>query len=118
MLSSLFEEEPGTDPQPGAGGTSRPAIPRPPCSRNATGLCGLSNLGATCYMNALLQTLHYTPEFRGVCVCVSLLLDFISFSGFPIIAEALFGISEQELGLGTKLASHLCTCVHGCQQSG
>ena len=25
---------------------------------------GLSNQGATCYMNSLLQTLYFTPEFR------------------------------------------------------
>jgi ubiquitin carboxyl-terminal hydrolase 47 len=26
---------------------------------------GLSNQGATCYMNSLLQTLYMTPEFRA-----------------------------------------------------
>lgn len=25
---------------------------------------GLSNIGATCYMNSLLQTIYMTPEFR------------------------------------------------------
>jgi hypothetical protein len=34
--------------------------PAPHCS-----LVGLSNQGATCYMNSLLQTLFMTPEFRA-----------------------------------------------------
>lgn len=29
---------------------------------------GLSNQGATCYMNSLLQTLYMTPEVCGVCI--------------------------------------------------
>ena len=44
------------------------SLPRPAAPRNATDLCGLSNLGATCYLNSLLQTLHFTPEFRGQSV--------------------------------------------------
>ena len=67
MLSGLFEEEAAQyESQQGLQGVSRPDLSRPPSPRNATGLCGLSNLGATCYMNALLQTLHFTPEFRGI----------------------------------------------------
>eukprot|EP01130_Rhizamoeba_saxonica_P000691 TRINITY_DN1062_c0_g1_i1.p1 TRINITY_DN1062_c0_g1~~TRINITY_DN1062_c0_g1_i1.p1 ORF type:complete len:1244 (+),score=371.90 TRINITY_DN1062_c0_g1_i1:66-3797(+) len=31
----------------------------------ATGFVGLSNQGATCYLNSLLQTLYMTPEFRN-----------------------------------------------------
>ena len=37
----------------------------PPLPRGPTGLCGLQNQGATCYLNSLLQTLFFTPEFRS-----------------------------------------------------
>lgn len=36
----------------------------PPEPRGLTGICGLQNQGATCYLNSLLQTLFFTPEFR------------------------------------------------------
>ncbi|XP_006819610.1 ubiquitin carboxyl-terminal hydrolase 40-like [Saccoglossus kowalevskii] len=48
-----------------------PSAPRRPC-----GLCGIQNQGSTCYLNSLLQTLLYTPEFR----------------------ESLFQIGSDELG--------------------
>lgn len=38
----------------------KPTLPRQSCS-----LCGLDNQGATCYLNSLIQTLNFTPEFRG-----------------------------------------------------
>jgi len=34
-------------------------------AKSSTGFCGLSNQGATCYMNSLIQTLYMTPEFRS-----------------------------------------------------
>lgn len=34
-------------------------------SKSSTGFVGLSNQGATCYMNSLIQTLYMTPEFRS-----------------------------------------------------
>jgi len=44
--------------------TRKLAKPSPPPPRNSTQLCGLSNLGATCYLNSLVQTLFYSPGFR------------------------------------------------------
>lgn len=68
MLEGLFDEEATTDLQSksGVGEEKSSRLPRPPAPRNSSGLCGLSNLGATCYLNSLLQTLHFTPEFRGI----------------------------------------------------
>lgn len=68
MLEALFGEDAAGDGvghgEPGSGGGGS-SITRPAAPRNATKLSGLSNLGATCYLNSLLQTLHFTPEFRG-----------------------------------------------------
>eukprot|EP00904_Undaria_pinnatifida_P003906 jgi/Undpi1/13516/HiC_scaffold_8.g03175.m1 len=44
----------------GAGGSVTPLSPPVPAR-----FVGLSNQGATCYMNSLLQTLYMTPEFRA-----------------------------------------------------
>ena len=66
MLAGLFDEEPAEfEAKTEQFEHPNARIPRPTPPRNATGLSGLSNLGATCYLNALLQTLHFTPEFRG-----------------------------------------------------
>eukprot|EP00033_Pygsuia_biforma_P004844 GCRY01005310.1.p1 GENE.GCRY01005310.1~~GCRY01005310.1.p1 ORF type:complete len:451 (+),score=103.30 GCRY01005310.1:149-1501(+) len=35
-------------------------------SKKATGYVGLCNLGATCYLNSILQTFFHTPKFRQV----------------------------------------------------
>ena len=70
MFDGLFEDE---DSRQTPRGNSRPTVqgclPKPAPPRGCTGLCGLSNLGATCYLNSLLQTLYYTPEFRGEVSC-------------------------------------------------
>lgn len=65
MFSSLFGDEDDLGSSVSEHSTKLD-IQRPQPPRNSTGLSGLSNLGATCYLNALLQTLHYTPEFRGI----------------------------------------------------
>ncbi|XP_053140007.1 ubiquitin carboxyl-terminal hydrolase 40 isoform X2 [Hemicordylus capensis] len=48
----------------------------PPLPRENTNISGIRNQGGTCYLNSLLQTLLFTPEFR----------------------EALFSIGPEELG--------------------
>ena len=69
MFGSLFENEEDEEQtlfeksQNPHQGVSKP--PCPPAPRGETGICGLQNQGATCYLNSLLQTLFFTPEFRG-----------------------------------------------------
>ena len=68
MLAALFAEEDAIsgkmEESQGFGGKqpSRPTPPPPP--RHVTGICGIANQGATCYLNSLLQTLFFTTEFR------------------------------------------------------
>ncbi|XP_062518219.1 ubiquitin carboxyl-terminal hydrolase 40-like [Corticium candelabrum] len=66
MLSGLFDEDGAVAEayQDGDHCDSGSYLTRPPLPRSLVRLCGLDNLGATCYLNALLQTLHFTPEFR------------------------------------------------------
>lgn len=69
MFGSLFENEEDEEEtlfekssQNPHQGVSKPRCP--PAPRGETGICGLQNQGATCYLNSLLQTLFFTPEFR------------------------------------------------------
>ena len=65
-LEGLFAEEGETFEQANNQVCSKPGLPQPPTKRAKCGLCGISNQGATCYLNSLLQTLFFTTEFRGI----------------------------------------------------
>lgn len=77
MFGNLFEEEEdeGSSSISSKGRVlNGPEEPPPP--RGQSNLCGIKNQGGTCYLNSLLQTLLFTPEFR----------------------EELFSLGPEELG--------------------
>ncbi|XP_038643394.1 ubiquitin carboxyl-terminal hydrolase 40 isoform X1 [Scyliorhinus canicula] len=80
MFGDMFEEEEDTgfvsDNKRVNGRKSRKKDTDPPPHRAASNLSGIKNQGGTCYLNSLLQTLLYTPEFR----------------------ESLFALGPEELG--------------------
>ncbi|XP_012583379.1 PREDICTED: ubiquitin carboxyl-terminal hydrolase 40 isoform X1 [Condylura cristata] len=78
MFGDLFEEDYSSvsSNQCGKGKILKAKALEPPAPREFTNLSGIRNQGGTCYLNSLLQTLHFTPEFR----------------------EALFSLGPEELG--------------------
>ncbi|XP_075386412.1 ubiquitin carboxyl-terminal hydrolase 40 isoform X2 [Tenrec ecaudatus] len=78
MFGDLFEEESHSvsNNQSERGKKLKTKALDPPAPRKLTKLSGIRNQGGTCYLNSLLQTLHFTPEFR----------------------EALFSLGPEELG--------------------
>ncbi|CAJ1073333.1 ubiquitin carboxyl-terminal hydrolase 40 isoform X1 [Xyrichtys novacula] len=77
MFGNLFEEEEDDDvsSNPSRGRVTKVGD-EPPPPRGRSNLCGIKNQGGTCYLNSLLQTLLFTPEFR----------------------EELFSLGSEELG--------------------
>ncbi|KAM7105418.1 ubiquitin carboxyl-terminal hydrolase 40-like isoform 3-T5 [Molossus nigricans] len=67
MFGDLFEEDYSSvsSNQYGKGRKLKTKTVEPPAPREFTNLSGIRNQGGTCYLNSLLQTLHFTPEFRG-----------------------------------------------------
>lgn len=65
-LEGLFAEEGENFERSNESSNCKPGLPPPPAKRAKCGLCGISNQGATCYLNSLLQTLFFTTEFRGI----------------------------------------------------
>ncbi|XP_037704811.1 ubiquitin carboxyl-terminal hydrolase 40 isoform X2 [Choloepus didactylus] len=78
MFGNLFEEDYSSvsNSQYGKDKKLKTKALEPPAPREFTNLSGIRNQGGTCYLNSLLQTLHFTPEFR----------------------EALFSLGPEELG--------------------
>lgn len=77
MFGNLFEEE---EEEASSSISSKGRVlngpEEPPPPRGRSNLCGIKNQGGTCYLNSLLQTLLFTPEFR----------------------EELFSLGPEELG--------------------
>ncbi|KAM9842918.1 ubiquitin carboxyl-terminal hydrolase 40 [Aulostomus maculatus] len=65
MFGNLFEEEEedSLSSTPARGRVAKVGD-EPPPPRGRSNLCGIKNQGGTCYLNSLLQTLLFTPEFR------------------------------------------------------
>uniref|UniRef100_A0A8C3YU25 Ubiquitin carboxyl-terminal hydrolase 40 n=1 Tax=Catagonus wagneri TaxID=51154 RepID=A0A8C3YU25_9CETA len=78
MFGDLFEENYSSvsNNHYGRGKKLKTKALEPSAPREFTNLSGIRNQGGTCYLNSLLQTLHFTPEFR----------------------EALFSLGPEELG--------------------
>lgn len=65
MFGDLFEEDgEGFSSTPGTGNAVKGRESEPPPPRGKAKLCGIKNQGGTCYLNSLIQTLLFTPEFR------------------------------------------------------
>ncbi|XP_041669120.1 ubiquitin carboxyl-terminal hydrolase 40 [Cheilinus undulatus] len=76
MFGNLFEEEEEDVSSTSSRGRVTKGGDEPPPPRGKSNLCGIKNQGGTCYLNSLLQTLLFTPEFR----------------------EELFSLGSEELG--------------------
>lgn len=69
LFGDLFDDESDSSDRryapcdSGKKGDDNSAAPLAP--RSSNGFCGIFNQGATCYLNALIQTLVMTPELRG-----------------------------------------------------
>uniref|UniRef100_A0A8C2BHC2 Ubiquitin carboxyl-terminal hydrolase n=1 Tax=Cyprinus carpio TaxID=7962 RepID=A0A8C2BHC2_CYPCA len=70
MFGDLFEEDGDgfSSSTSGTGVKGRECEPPPP--RGKIRFCGIKNQGGTCYLNSLIQTLLFTPEFREELFCL------------------------------------------------
>ena len=67
MFGNLFGNDDGKDGSAAVAAVvgGKVHLRQPPEPRNETNLMGLNNQGATCYLNALLQSMFMTPELRN-----------------------------------------------------
>ena len=71
-------------------------------SKKLTGFVGLTNQGATCYMNSLLQTLYFTSELRKAVYCMPTEND-DPFKSVPYALQRVFyDLQFSEKSVGTK----------------
>lgn len=100
MFGNLFEEEEDEGlslNNPKRRNAKQENEPPPP--RGRSNLCGIKNQGGTCYLNSLLQTLLFTPEFRGTIPANKRQLSLRSVHNLSIsYAEELFRLGPDELG--------------------
>lgn len=82
MFGDLFEEDFSfiSNDHCGRGKKSKLRDSEPPAPRDFTNISGIKNQGGTCYLNSLLQTLLFTPEFRGKVFKIFLMLEFLFYS--------------------------------------
>ena len=67
MFENHFDDGSNVNNAPLSTRACEDAVGKPRCSihQGGTGLAGIANQGATCYLNSLIQTLLFTPELRG-----------------------------------------------------
>ncbi|TPX74778.1 hypothetical protein CcCBS67573_g03936 [Chytriomyces confervae] len=70
-------------------------------SKKATGLIGLKNQGATCYMNSLLQSLYFIPYFRRATYSIPTAQDDPSKSIPLALQRVFYQLQLSELPVGT-----------------
>lgn len=71
-------------------------------SKKETGMIGLKNQGATCYMNSLLQTLFHLPKFRQAVYCTPTVKESISEGVCLALQRVFYRLQSYEKAISTK----------------
>ncbi|XP_031762638.1 ubiquitin carboxyl-terminal hydrolase 40 isoform X2 [Xenopus tropicalis] len=102
MFGDLFEEDEDFSILPSSPNTngkkSHPRDSKTPEPQGDTRLSGLRNQGGTCYLNSLLRTLFFTPEFRGSARSALKKAESWPNTKLNPGFEALFALGPKELG--------------------